>query len=755
MDARGLVVWLVARDDGDVQWFRDEAPRLLDAALNAAGNASLPMVLMRPRHATPEVVNYSMRVIGLLSFAQHEIQDAGSDAFQAFRDNETTQLIKLLDQLPRTMEAIVPERYRLLPALQTSNSMYNTIETVFKAAFQDGPRSFFTNYSVGHTNLRNAVSQIAKSMSDGTITGAASAISAQPVPRDLIANFLKSPRGWKLLDGNYAIQLPPADSTASPGWQVLDQHIRHGSKGVALSEVLTILLNASYGYDVNTLTLLFAAWYGYNRHELELSVAGKLRPLHEVIQATGGVRRPADIVADLGRSTISRTNPSELEDELNRLLRIEPRSIDQQRRAIAIIDLLVEDPRQPDEKKDTYRNRRRALLGAITSAEKYESNLNNLAAITVGQDRNYKDYVDALKLLQELGSPPQQIRVSGPTPAEVRSQLNARLEAMIGRMCQQYTGLPSLEKFGLWHGVLFEAQRQLATNNLPGLAARVEETIQKLQAEKAQLEDREKDEPIRQKIDAMHVDSKVALSTLDDYQRQLAAFNPVTTAVKSLVTKKRGEVSAEIDKVLAIPGNLEQKLSAATEARAIRSIRDNALEVKWRFAGLPSEEAVNAVIDRANTLEQVLEQGDTVRRSRLEQPSDFDALSAQLNQLISDSRAVLGPAQESALMAIRAELKLKRDAKEQEAAQWLSDMERRFDEAVDPFELRSALRTAHAFLHTGYVDRLERLRQAVEHRIVEDEEQLVEHHFMLIADPDRQEALLERLRLLIGASVRA
>src|SRR5690606_443918 len=220
----------------------------------------------------PNTVDLARSIHGLLTFAPHETRDFGLDAHNALLKSYVEQLRKLVQQMQRESDPIVPEPFRLLPQLAHPPSVESLLETVFKRAFERGPGEFFTQYRTSNSRFIDAVKLVASHLvTDSMLAAAPTLRNSNPIAHDLVEKFLRSGK-WGVLHSRLGLQVPSTDSRLWHGWQLLEAQTPRGATGVQVQPILTTLLNPPYGFDSQTLTLLFSAWYGYYRSELELSV---------------------------------------------------------------------------------------------------------------------------------------------------------------------------------------------------------------------------------------------------------------------------------------------------------------------------------------------------------------------------------------------------------------------------------------------------------------------------------------------------
>ena len=280
---RGGVLWLLARNEEDVRWYRENIETLIDKALS--GNSTPPLIVILPKEPAFDLVEAFRRNLALQAFLQNDRSTGGT----ALYDHEVQQAdITLKAELKRFMgdkdtylEAIrepsrvtAPSSFRAAILELQSLTIRNILTRAYELAYRTTPREFFTQYRVATSasnKLRDAVKLVAGVLFTGQTGGLAASVRVNPVASDLVNKYLM--QKWGSLSSNHVLQVP-TDRRMQQAWNSLDHSFTPGSKEKSVVEPLIELLNPPHGYDFNTVTLLFAAWFGYHNHDIALKDRG-------------------------------------------------------------------------------------------------------------------------------------------------------------------------------------------------------------------------------------------------------------------------------------------------------------------------------------------------------------------------------------------------------------------------------------------------------------------------------------------------
>jgi len=757
-DSRGLVAWLLAESQEDLVWCRNNAPRLLDEILQDVGYPGLPIVLMVPRKPVPHTVELARSIHGLLTFGPHETRDFGQDAYYALLKSYVEQLSKLVQQMQRESDPIVPELFRSLPQLAHTPSIESLLEAVFKRAFERGPGEFFTQYRTNNSRFIDAVKLVASHLAtDSMLTAAPTLRNSNPIAHDLVEKYLRSGK-WGLLHARLGLQVPSTDSRLWHGWQLLEERIPRGATGVQVQPVLTTLLNPPYGFDSQTLTLLFSAWYGYYRYELELSVDGRLREVSEVMQDNrkGGLLRPVDFLGALRRATLTRHNPSETDEVIRQIIerieRVEPVSREKTEHDLALIQKALQDPRIEPARRLQLGKAQSQLQSDLERASTYEEQARELFRLATSGDE-LEPVLKGVAAVSKLGDPPRLVKVEGSTPAELAQGLRARADHLVRLECERLKQLPRLDVYDQHRKRIKELKHLLATYKLTGPLSAVLEAEKQLERERDRLHEveqaRKHDEAIRDELRTMAVGSIVDLATCRRHLQRLDVLRPRTEKVREELAAKRREIEQRAALLTDFVAALVPRLDQAHTLDEVRTIRDDVLRRQFLYQGTDEGAILNQAEARCEVLERAFTEAEQLRTSPLTHTDDVHDRQQRLEVLLSETAAHLSDIQRATIASVRDAIEQRAAEMTQEAIRWLDDKEDELKHTRELIQLRGQLRQPPAFLPPDELPRLQRLRQRVQEALEEDAEQQVEFYFRQIRDRDKRNRLLARLQSLV------
>ncbi|MFN3335149.1 MAG: hypothetical protein ACK47M_21830, partial [Caldilinea sp.] len=255
---RGCLVWLVARNEDEVAWYRQQVTALMDKALPS--DAPMPVVCMLPSEPHPEIIEAFQRIRGLEKFSQNERDTVGQDLFSLESLQAKATLLKAFSRLrgeasnyldvPRPTGAYaVPLAYRA--RLVGSTGISKVLAECYRLAYRFAPPEFFTQYKLNNAKLRDAVRLIAGLLLQNSARSLRDGVKTNPVASDLCNRFLV--QKWGLLTTDFRIQ-EPNNQAIQRAWEYFDAACPPGAKETDVDELLIPLMNPPFGYDYHTAT---------------------------------------------------------------------------------------------------------------------------------------------------------------------------------------------------------------------------------------------------------------------------------------------------------------------------------------------------------------------------------------------------------------------------------------------------------------------------------------------------------------------
>jgi hypothetical protein len=745
--ARGLLILVLAETNEDIEHFRRNVDAVLAQALKAVGYPQLPVVLIRSQQPNPDLLRSVKRVAALLQFNSSERDECGKEQFEALLKHELEQAGKLLERHRSRGVAIVP---RSLGITTTPKNLDDLLKQAFLAAFRQRPQEFFKQYSSGSTMLSSAVINFSHALALNNLGHFCPGITkSNKVAQELYDRFLGPSGKWKVIDDEGWIQSPLPMSPLHSAWQVLDEKIWPGAKGVQLGPILKRLLNPPYGYDAATLLLLLSTWYGHNRPFLELSIGGRLRPLDELTDPAGkgsSARKIQEVLASLASATISRRDPGELVCKAQAIVErvewgervpaeIAQQNIDVLRQALEVRDLSNDQVQRFTRTKDKLEN-------DLHAARKYTEHIESIKA----EAKRVSDVRKLLSLLDELASLEQPNGVVEAEPkTHAQQEVKNRLQDAVKTSCQRLGVLTHHVQYNEQDRELAELQEELQKRNLAGLVQQVAEARARLANERERLEQHEKDRVLIEQIDAMGVNDQTGLATLRRYLEELARLQAATEQGQQQIETKRKAVQSAIAQLEDQLGQLENRLRTVSDSKNTRLVRDQILQQRYRYEGTPEVETIEQLQQRATNLEAWFNALEQLQQREPRNLAEAEQAQQHLKELVKDC-TWLSETQLQVWNQADQQLQAWFRRKTESERSKLNDLERRIQARENPHQLAKALQLIELhFLSEADKERLARLQQKIQEMLEEDAEGQVIRYFSQIRDPQRRWALLQRL----------
>ena len=282
---RGAVVWLLARNEDEMRWFRDKTVEILGQAF--PGDDSPPIMLILPHEPHPELLEYFHRWHALEKFSPDDQRSVGSAMYETekattakrIRDavNGFRGLSANYQDAERSHTAyVVPAMLRASVQALPRPSIREVLTECYRLAYRYSPSEFYDQYRVatqGANKLKDAVKFVASLLMQDALARSRDAIRTNALAQDLCEKFLRDK--WGLITPEFRIG-EPSNPRIAAAWAVLDHAFVPGGQEVRVRDALLTLLNLPYGYDYNTVTLVFSAWFGRCNQDLRVVAQGRV-----------------------------------------------------------------------------------------------------------------------------------------------------------------------------------------------------------------------------------------------------------------------------------------------------------------------------------------------------------------------------------------------------------------------------------------------------------------------------------------------
>ena len=553
---RGIVIWLLARNEEEIRWCQTSLNGILDDVLS--DETFPPLFVVLPQEEQPDLIQAFQRVQALDSLTTAERSDVGTTIF----DHETAQASSTLlsefrrfiggepnnyISIPRNLSSFAaPARFRGSLHLAQSPSIRSVMAHLYTQAYSNNPKEFFTQYKAASTTrLKNAVTLVAGFLYTGKTAGMKNAISTDNVAKDTCTKFLI--QRWGMLSPQYELR-EPTDVRIRRAWSKLGEAFAPGTKEKKVAATLAKMLNPPNGYDYNTLTLLFTGWFGFHSHDFDLVQNGRKvskEILNEYLQ-----RSPKDFLVSLKSDNIAltRRNPDEERKEIEQIVSHVNRSGFQavQKEAEKSLEKLrafAGDSAYVEREREAASKAAEKLDTALQQVKEYKRIVEEIkAALSYSSD--YRALISQLSQISSLPTV-RMILIELPEPNELRTKLLDKMTEEVDHQCSSMERPEKVTDVGLYQRQLEILQSNLHQAQLSQFDQRIEQARQKLARHAETLQSREAEQAVFNTIRGLNIrnSSLVQLRSDQDYLNSLSGYSSELLAL-------RDQKLSQIDQVL-------------------------------------------------------------------------------------------------------------------------------------------------------------------------------------------------------------
>ena len=701
--SRGLVVWLIAETPEDAAWLRDNATDILS---NAFPGQNVPILVMKPEAAEPDFARQLLRLYGLKLFANSDVVEVGQEQYSAVLQLTTESLKSGFRVLKENAEIEVPAPFKARISAVRLSDVESVLTEVFKMAYGQGPRRWFTQYKSTSNKLRNATARVTAYLL-GNALDTPEIFAADNVAKE-VAQQLKSE--WGLLASDLRIKQPSGTSNVQAAWEVLEQHFPAGGGTKRANEPVERLLNVPYGYDHNTLSLIFAAWLGFHRHDLEVSRDGRLQSMKLVANDL----KPKDFVEAIASLSIKKTDANAVRNKVRQLLDRVDRGSFSKTEAQEALQLLAEAMERDDvDQKPAIELASTKLKRAFDSATQYDQAASEIEHLIDTQ----KNLVDLAKIFVRLGTIqiPESVKPAKPAPGALRSRLLERIRTLTEQLCAQHKQLKAITDFKLNEQQLKIIRLTLEKIQLPDLVSVVDSALVALQDARSNLERKQQDETF---LAVLHsIDSKGGITQLNQQIATITGMAFSTEAAKKLADEKLSVLRREVKRLEDFQAGVPQRLGDARDVRSVENVQSDILRHLNLFEGSDGAIELQNCLERCKQLREFFDTVETHRRGVIQTPSDARRLVEQLQGVSREYASRLSTGQETVVSNAIAEIDGQAAKQSEAAIEWLTKCEKALNEGKNLDELATKLKSPPPFLPEAQQPRLEAVTQNVKRKL--------------------------------------
>jgi len=755
---RGVVVWLLARNEDDMRWYQENVESLLNQAFESED--APPLLLVLPQMPSPDLFTAFARSQALDAMSTGERTDVTIPVYQ----HEVDQVEKtLLFELVRTIGSpanyldvqregstiLAPTKFRSAILGQPNRSVRGVLTTVYEQAYAIAPREFFTQYRTagqGANKLRDAVKLAAGVLFSGNSRSLHDAIRTNPVARDLATKYLAGK--WGMLSGEYLLR-KPTDHRVARAWDLLDEEFAPGAKEVVAVRPLVKLLNAPHGYDYNTVTLLFAAWVGYHSNDLELRQQGRIAThtlLSDLLQ-----KGTKDFIQNLRvcNVSVSRRNPDDARKEVRAILERSsnfPFSEEEAQSAVVILESFANDERNGEREREDAKTRAESIGSALETAAEYKTQVAQIQR-QIDNATNVRGPINAAKAIKKLPRLTV-IAVNAPEPADIQALVEKTLDRAVEEECRKLTTPGDVTEVGLYEQRLNAIRSELVTEGFARFEPRVLTAIKLLRENAEEMRKRQSEDGIRAEIRGISL--AAPLHELMEKAKYLYHLSGYSEQVMALREQKMAQVNQEISQLVKRVQSLDTEIAAITNVRRAADLRDELLKISERYRDSAQQAIVEKAVGRLDRLREFLVEVEQLSHTTVHSPEIASSTLVKLDGVHRKNQDILANGHPQLIANAQKRIAEQVRDGQQKALSWLRHCQTDAQRGHDIPHLIRKLDSPPAFLPEDATSELAQLRTELQERIDNDAIAKIEQIFRSIADPKRQEECLERMRSLMA-----
>lgn len=751
--ARGLVVWLLARDEEQVAWFRSNIEIIVDSAFRP--DETPPILVVLPREPSNKLIEAFRRHLVLENLTQSERTDVGTSVLEYEMRQAKGVLRSELDRLMgdtnisltvkrESTTYVTPSPFRATLATK-SLSLQDALKAIYGLAYRFVPQEFFTEFRAttqGNNHLRNAVKQVAGTMFSGNAKQMANTPNSTPIPKRLCEMILIGK--WGILSSDYSLR-QPTDNRLKSAWQYLDKAFPATKSEVPVIHPLVRLLNPPYGYDYNTVLLLFSAWFGFNVHDIDVARGGRKFSANDLGNMLAKGPKEFLNICIVEKVTLSRRSPGEVRQQVMDIVEkvnhkerfTEKEARVAQERLIAFID----DERNSQNERATAREKEKELGNAIEVAVKYQEQARAIkrSAETEG---DYRQLIQVIERLSQLPRPTI-VTADAAEPEELRKSIMERLGIVVEKECARLANPKQSTEIGLCERDLTQLRDALNQAGIHEFKEKIEQAYCGLRATEIELARGESEAAVRAKISK--IDTTGKLNYLHENANYLRTVNENSQTLRTLRDSKLAYVVNEISRLEQHAKSLSDQIDGLDTSQKVAQLRDQVLRENARYQGSSYQETIQNAIHRLTELREMFTAVERIRAAMVQSPTDAQQQLDQLDQIKSRFDGNLSETQFFVITQAQNRVKEQVVSKQGSARAWLDEREKELQVNENIGTLASQLASPSPFLPEDELPRLERLRALVQERLDGDAVLRIEMEFRRLSGHQTQQACLQRL----------
>lgn len=554
---KGLVVWCMALNDEDVDYFRSKARDIIDQAFENFKTPP-PILLIVPAESHSDIAKLFLRYETLMDMS---LSEATKQEFGL--DNITNEIQKTTLDLHRKLKgffsrALAKERFeeRFVVAkvfahhVSSVPNSFNPIPTIleklFKASYHVRPSYFFNDIKgLSNTNVTKATKKISAMLAKRNLNEALQISPPTSIEKRLINDYLLNK--WKIINHNFFTNVPK-DHNLEVAWDFLNENIKPDKTEVRLKFIFSKLLNPPFGFDFNTSLLLFSAWVGHYNKEIkfilnnaEVTIASIFDEFPNYTKSTINLLSELCFIKNVA---VRREDPSKIKVEIQAILEI-IRSANQVN--ISEANSMLIKLQDYVDKESSENNPLVLECNSVISLlnnhfeilKTYEEAVESIQkSIRVTSDLSILNNVE--KRIQNLEYP-NFIETQKPNLADLQKEIDNKFESIVDIICMEPNRLSNIENVGVIRNKIQENLKHLSNRN--HLLEKLKTALIDLEKRVERLRDKEDEKIILDQLSLITVQSPLVKLQSDLNFIKTQTF---PDKYKNLVDKKIEELNDKV-----------------------------------------------------------------------------------------------------------------------------------------------------------------------------------------------------------------
>lgn len=761
---RGLVVWLLASNESEIEFFRENAISVLTDAFGV--EAPPPVLLVLPSTPVKSVSEQFLRRQALISISKDPdaIKEVGQTTFDNEVEKTNKALRKALGQLFGDEEMFatinrkpgllaVPQPFKANMATIVTINIQNILQKLYELAYPYRPPEFFTdlpgNPKKGAAPLRDAVKIVSKNLLHNRVSSALAGMTRVAQERVCKQNLMMK---WHILSTTYWIQEPDVLSLQH-AWNYLEEQVKPDDQEKAVKEYLPNLLNSPFGFDFNTATLLFTAWIGKHNNELRFSSKGRVIGL-DFIEQLLDQKTPQDFLGKICVEEflyISRRDADKsLIEGRNFLEKIQRGDKFHQADAGDAINRLSEIIRSdvcPEDEHCIFDQALSDLNSALESSEQYDQEVIKLLP-KIANESNLRSLIDLQEKVKHLPLPGI-VLPSQPPLKEIQLKLTSQIQNTIQDSCQQAKTLSRIEGADAIRNLLSEQKSILKREGFLDLIALISEAENQLVNQIRKLKADSEEKSKRYQINA--ITSKADLNKLYEYQNELKEMELESQELLNLRNQQLSEINTAIQELETFGDNVIV-VYQQVPYDGLENLYERILKNGDRFVKTKYEGKLDQAVQYLRNLKYYFDNLREIRNLPLNSIEDSSKIEEKLEVVTRNYKEKLSSKHLKSLEEVRKEYKDRLEGIYKQTEGEINLLEKNF-ETFSASQITERISKFSPFISAESKIKLEKLKKNLkekEHkeRLAKTENVIgeIEQLFLSIEDKEKRKECITRLQ---------